>query len=62
VAKQSLKRRSTKIECILFDRQSKLRAHHGSYNTFQERKLIKAWIEGERREEEAQIETKLRDM
>lgn len=50
------------MECILFDKQSKLRAHHGSYNTFQERKLIKAWTGGERREEEDQIETQLRDM
>jgi hypothetical protein len=56
MAKQSLKRRSTKIECTLFDRQSKLRAHHGSCKTFQEQKLIKSERERER-EREAQTET-----
>lgn len=30
MAKQSLKRRRTKMECILFDKQSRERAHHGS--------------------------------
>lgn len=30
MAKQSLNRRSTKMECTLFDKQSRERAHHGS--------------------------------
>lgn len=34
IAKQSLNRRSTKMECTLFDKHSKQKAHHGSCINF----------------------------